>query len=134
MTEPFGQKGRVAEGEAAMNAKHERSEAHSHLNLVSDGALSMPAARAPMPALQPTADAAAPQPTNSKLGSGARRKIILGAALTLVLGAAGWYGEHWWTVGRFTVSTDDAYVYAHSTTLAAKVPGYLATIRVADNA
>jgi membrane fusion protein, multidrug efflux system len=71
--------------------------------------------------------------TSRKRVSGARRKIFLGAALTLVVSAAGWYGEHWWTVGRFTVSTDDAYVYAHNTTLAAKVPGYLASIRIADN-
>ena len=32
------------------------------------------------------------------------------------------------------MTTDDAYVYAHNTTLAAKVPGYVAEIRVADNA
>ena len=41
----------------------------------------------------------------------------------------GWYGYHWWTVGRFIVSTDDAYVGATTATLAAKVPGYIATPR-----
>ena len=42
-------------------------------------------------------------------------------------------GQHWWTVGRFIVSTDDAYVARHTTTLAAKVAGYVATVRVEDN-
>jgi membrane fusion protein (multidrug efflux system) len=52
----------------------------------------------------------------------------------LALAGAGWYGHHWLTVGRFIVSTDDAYVRAHNTTLAAKVSGYLASIEVEDNA
>ena len=38
-----------------------------------------------------------------------------------------------WTVGRFTVSTDDAYVQAYNTTLAAKVAGYVASVPVTDN-
>ena len=46
---------------------------------------------------------------------------------------AGWFGYDWWTVGRFTVSTDDAYVQAYNTTLAAKVSGYLASVLVTDN-
>ncbi len=62
------------------------------------------------------------------------RKLALGAALVLAVSAAGWFGYHWWTVGRFMVSTDDAYVEAHNTTLAAKVPGYVAEVLVTDNA
>jgi membrane fusion protein (multidrug efflux system) len=72
--------------------------------------------------------------TPARKAGGLRRRIVLGTGLVVVLAAAGWYGEHWWTVGRFTVSTDDAYVYANNTTLAAKVPGYVAEIRVTDNA
>ena len=37
------------------------------------------------------------------------------------------------TVGRFLVSTDDAYVRADTTTLAAKVAGYVSAIEVGDN-
>jgi membrane fusion protein (multidrug efflux system) len=37
------------------------------------------------------------------------------------------------TVGRFMVSTDDAYVQAYNTTLAAKVPGYIASVPVGEN-
>ncbi|HSR75630.1 MAG TPA: HlyD family secretion protein, partial [Xanthobacteraceae bacterium] len=116
-----------------MSAKTERLEAHSHLNLVVETAgeeTSIPTARALAPALRPPVEVSGPQTAGRKPGS-RRRSIILGDAVLLVLGVAGWYGEYWWTVGRFTVSTDDAYVYAHNTTIAAKVPGYLATIQVA---
>jgi membrane fusion protein (multidrug efflux system) len=58
--------------------------------------------------------------------------LAIAALAAAVLGA--WYGYHWWTVGRFTVSTDDAYVGAKTATLAAKVPGYIATLDVEDNA
>ena len=51
----------------------------------------------------------------------------------LVAGGAGWYGYGYVTVGRFMVSTDDAYVQAYNTTLAAKVAGYLASVPVTDN-
>ncbi len=61
------------------------------------------------------------------------RTMIFSAALLVVLGAAGYFGSHWWTVGRFLISTDDAYVGAKSATLAAKIPGYLATLAVDDN-
>jgi membrane fusion protein (multidrug efflux system) len=63
-----------------------------------------------------------------------RKAMILGLVLTAVVGGAGFYGYRWVTVGRFTVSTDDAYVRADNTTLAAKVPGYVASIAVGDNA
>ncbi len=119
-----------------MSAKPERSEVHSHLNLVTEAAAAdsaIPAGRAPMPAPRsPGPDVFTPGTAVAKQGS-RRRRLILGGALLLGLGVAGWYGEYWWTVGRFTVSTDDAYVYAHNTTIAAKVSGYLATIQVADN-
>jgi membrane fusion protein, multidrug efflux system len=63
----------------------------------------------------------------------ARRLALLGAALLLVAGAAGTFGYRWWTVGRFIEATDDAYVGAHNTTLAAKVAGYVSSIAVEDN-
>jgi len=56
------------------------------------------------------------------------------ALVVLALAALGsWYGYRWWTMGRFVVSTDDAYVGAKMATLAAKVPGYIATLDVEDN-
>ena len=63
-----------------------------------------------------------------------RRLAIVALAALLIAGLGGSYGYHWWTVGRFIVSTDDAYVGAKNATLAAKVPGYIATLAVEDNA
>jgi membrane fusion protein (multidrug efflux system) len=63
-----------------------------------------------------------------------RKLAVLALALLLGGSATGYFGYHWWTVGRFTVSTDDAYVHASNTTLAAKIPGYISAIMVDDNA
>ena len=62
-----------------------------------------------------------------------RRTAMIGAAVAITLAAGGWYGTHWLTTARFIVSTDDAYVRADATTLAAKVAGYVSAIGVADN-
>jgi membrane fusion protein (multidrug efflux system) len=65
--------------------------------------------------------------------SASRKLMVFGFLVAAIATAAGWYGYRWWTVGRFIVSTDDAYVRANNTTLAAKVSGYVASILVADN-
>src|ERR1700674_3774231 len=48
------------------------------------------------------------------------RRPLKRAMFGLLLVAGGrlgvWYGHHWWSVGRFIVSTDDAYVRAHNAT------------------
>jgi membrane fusion protein (multidrug efflux system) len=51
----------------------------------------------------------------------------------LLVTAAAFAGERYWTVGRFAESTDDAYVQAHSTTVAPRVAGYIARVVVDDN-
>jgi membrane fusion protein, multidrug efflux system len=61
-----------------------------------------------------------------------RKLLLTGAALAVVAGAA-WYGWDYWTVGRYQVATDDAYVRADSTTIAPKVAGYLLQVLVKDN-
>jgi membrane fusion protein (multidrug efflux system) len=61
-----------------------------------------------------------------------RRLLLTGAALAALAGAS-WYGFDYWTVGRFLVSTDDAYVRADNTTIAPKVSGYLREVQVGDN-
>jgi membrane fusion protein, multidrug efflux system len=43
------------------------------------------------------------------------------------------WGAHWWLVGRFIESTDDAYLQADSVTVAPKVSGYIIEVYVADN-
>jgi len=62
-----------------------------------------------------------------------KRSLIAGAVL-LALGAGSAAGGYWWMTGRYIVSTDDAYVRAHNTTLASKVAGYIDSIPVGDNA
>ncbi len=60
------------------------------------------------------------------------RSAMAAAALVVVVGGAV-AGVHYWTVGRFQVSTDDAYVKADSTIVAPKVAGYVAQLLVDDN-
>jgi membrane fusion protein (multidrug efflux system) len=62
-----------------------------------------------------------------------RKLALIALVLAIAASGAGWFGYRWWTVGRFMVTTDDAYVRADNTTLAAKVSGYVANIFVADN-
>ncbi|WP_374545641.1 HlyD family secretion protein [Rhodoblastus sp.] len=77
-----------------------------------------------------TAEAAAPRPQSARTFF--RRVLMVGVAVA-ALGAAGYFGHGYWTVGRFAVSTDDAYVKADNTTIAPKVAGYIAAVFVADN-
>jgi membrane fusion protein (multidrug efflux system) len=65
-----------------------------------------------------------------------RRRLRLLAALAaaLLLGAGAYYGQYWWTQGRYLVSTDDAYVGAKNATLSPKVSGYISEVAVEDNA
>jgi membrane fusion protein, multidrug efflux system len=88
------------------------------------------AARAPAQA--PVQAPAAEAPAGSAPKRSWRRRALIGAAAMLAI-AAGWYGYNYLTVGRFMVSTDDAYVHADATTLAAKVSGYVSAVAVDDN-
>ena len=72
----------------------------------------------------------APAETKAK---GGRRRVVLGVVAAAVLGAAGWFGYHYWTVGRFMVDTDDAYVQADFAVLAPKITGYVAAVPAAEN-
>jgi len=61
-----------------------------------------------------------------------RQLLIAGAGLLFLGGTAG-YGDYYWTTGRFLVSTDDAYVDAHSVLISPKVSGYISAVPVDDN-
>ena len=62
------------------------------------------------------------------------RKTLLISSAILGLGAAlATFGHHWWTVGRFIESTDDAYIGGDITVIAPKVSGFIARVAVADN-
>jgi membrane fusion protein (multidrug efflux system) len=61
-----------------------------------------------------------------------RNLLLVGAAVAVLAGAAD-FGWRYWTVGRFEVSTDDAYVQADNTTIAPRISGYVARVLVDDN-
>jgi len=61
------------------------------------------------------------------------KRLLMATAAVAVLSGASWYGWDYWTVGRFLVSTDDAYVKADNTTVAPKVSGYLREVLAGDN-
>jgi membrane fusion protein (multidrug efflux system) len=63
---------------------------------------------------------------------GLRRILIAGASLA-ALAASAYLGWEYWSVWRFEVSTDDAYVQADNTTIAPRVSGYLSKVLVNDN-
>ena len=109
--------------------------------------LQLDAKRGPAANPQPTAEAVPVQPpvpqaaaANSGDGSAQpvpaknrlRRLFLAGAGLA-ALGAGVYFGWDYWTVGRFHISTDDAYVQADNTTIAPKVSGYIAMVLVGDN-
>lgn len=62
-----------------------------------------------------------------------RKRLALYAAIGLGALAAVAYGYYWITVGRFTESTDDAYVGGDITVIAPKVAGFIEQVAVTDN-
>lgn len=54
-------------------------------------------------------------------------------ALLAALGGGGRYGWHWWTVGRFLETTENAYLQADKVSLAPRIAGYVAAVLVGDN-
>ena len=86
---------------------------------------------------QPAVDVPAAPPAKVAGGPaaakpGKRKFIMMGMFGLLALAAIG-YGVYFLMVGRFYVSTDDAYVRANNTTLGARVAGHVAAIIAADN-
>lgn len=86
----------------------------------------------PGPAAQPMAAPPVPALASRPLAA-SRKRLVVGAAAALLLLASGWFGFNYVTVGRFLVSTDDAYIRANTTTLGAKVSGYVLEFLAEDN-
>jgi membrane fusion protein, multidrug efflux system len=84
--------------------------------------------------LAPENPAAPPAKTAEKPAAKGKRKFIMMGVFGLLALAAIGYGVYFLLVGRFYVSTDDAYVRANNTTLGARVAGHVAAILPADNA
>lgn len=62
-----------------------------------------------------------------------RKSLVFGVIAAALVAGGGWLGLDWWQVGRFEVSTDDAYVAADTSVLAAKVGGYVKSVDVTAN-
>ena len=80
----------------------------------------------PQTVTEPAAAATSPKPARDK------RLILLSVGTAIVIGAV-IVGLHWWTVGRFLESTDDAYVGGDVTVIGPRVPGYITELKVVDN-
>ena len=103
------------------------AEAHAHSSAddaVARGPADAPADKHAAPGAE-AAPAAAPK-------SGRKKAILLGVGALLAV-AGVYYGVNYYLVGRFMVSTDDAYVRANNTTLGARVAGHIAAILPGDN-
>ncbi len=61
------------------------------------------------------------------------RRAILAAVVLAALSGAVYYGHDWYVLGRFKVSTDDAYVKTDMAQLGAKVAGYVTEIPAEEN-
>ena len=100
------------------------------------------AAHAVAEAVPATLDAGKPPRVAELAGSAAEartarkrsgRSLLIGATALALIAAAAYFGHDYWTVGRFHVSTDDAYVKADSSTIAPKVSGHIIEVLVSDN-
>jgi membrane fusion protein (multidrug efflux system) len=117
----------VDESEAAHAALDEQGRASPPDEPIARSAPSAPVidkSATDTPAAAATA-AAAPK-------SGKRKFVLMGIVSLLALAAVS-YGAYYTLVGRFYVSTDDAYVRANNTMLGARVSGHIAAILPGDN-
>ncbi len=63
-----------------------------------------------------------------------KKRVVLPLLVMAALGGGAYEGYGYFVEGRFLVSTDDAYVKADMSTVAAKVAGYVSLVPVSDNA
>jgi len=61
------------------------------------------------------------------------KRAAMAVVVTSAATAFGLLAHHWWMVGRFIQSTDDAYVGGDVTVIAPKVAGFISQIAVTDN-
>jgi membrane fusion protein (multidrug efflux system) len=87
----------------------------------------------PVTTVERPADSALSPPEEKARSNHGLRRLALGGVALIALVGIGYWGHGYWTVGRFQISTDDAYVKADSTTIAPKVSGYIGEVLVRDN-
>lgn len=94
--------------------------------------LPVPAEKAAAPAVIAQKPAGAPPPPPAPAKRKSRRLGLLAVA-ALALTGGSWFGYHWWTTGRFIVSTDDAYVGADYTAVSPRISGYVLSVEAETN-
>ncbi len=112
-----------------MNAQQKTSA--PAISVVTSAPPSLDSAKAKPAAVPPAGTGESPAPAAPKTGG--RRRVILMAVALVVISAGGWYGYHYWTAGRFQISTDNAYVGADMVMVAPKVSGYVAAVPALAN-
>src|SRR5579863_2029849 len=80
----------------------------------------------------PQIRAALPHP-GARISRAKLKRAVLGLAVVAGIFTGADYGRYYWTTGRYLVSTDDAYVDAHSALISPKVSGYITAVSVDDN-
>ena len=101
------------------------------LRHVADEAKRKPAEAPPSPG-RPAAAPAATAASEPAKKSGKKRLVLMGVIALLALAAAA-YAGYYLLVGRFYISTDDAYVRANNSMLGARVSAHIAAILPGDN-
>ncbi|MFT6676447.1 MAG: membrane fusion protein (multidrug efflux system) [Sulfitobacter sp.] len=83
-----------------------------------------------------TDDVTAPKPETPEAApvKPGRKKTLVLAGLIGVVGVLAWYGQGYWTHGRFMVDTDDAFVTADIALISSRVQGYVSEVPVKENA
>jgi membrane fusion protein, multidrug efflux system len=77
--------------------------------------------------------AAAPADATGPAKKPGKKRFVLTGVIALLALAAAAYGVHYFLVGRFYISTDDAYVRANNTMLGARVAAHIEAILPGDN-
>ncbi len=100
---------------------------------ISEDNVAIPSAdEAPIIAPEAPANDIAPKAAAPAKNRSRRPLVFLGIGL-IALAAGAWYGSQYFLVGRFMVSTDDAYVEGDIATISSKLSGYVATVNVVAN-
>ncbi|HEX7792662.1 MAG TPA: HlyD family secretion protein [Afipia sp.] len=91
------------------------------------------------PAGQPATEAPAADGPDDAVGQSAKPKSKMRKRVLVGVGAAAalagiYFGYHYMVIGRYMVTTDDAYVRANNSTMGAKIAGHISKVLVGDNA
>jgi membrane fusion protein, multidrug efflux system len=90
-----------------------------------------PAEKPPTPIIVSQKPAGSPPKPPARPKRKRRLGLLVAAALAITAGS--WFGYHWWTTGRFIVSTDDAYVGADFTAISPRISGYVMAVQAETN-